>query len=107
MVTSNVLDEIPISLHVKSIRDYCEQQPVRRLSLFGSVLREDFTEASDVDMLVEYLPGERVTLLDMAQQEIDLGKIIGRKVDLRTSHELSRHFRQQVIQSAVPIYEHD
>ena len=107
MTTSNVLDEIPISLPVESIRDYCAQQPVRRLSLFGSALRDDFTEASDLDMLVEYFPGQRVTLLDMAQQEIDLGEIVGRKVDLRTPHELSRHFRQQVIETAVPIYEHD
>lgn len=102
-----MLNQSVIPLPLEAIRDYCERQPVRRLSLFGSVLRDDFTDDSDIDMLVEYIPGAKVTLLDMAQQEIDLGAIIERKVDLRTPNELSRYFRQQVIDTAVPIYELD
>jgi hypothetical protein len=93
---------------LEAIREYCERHPFKRLSLVGSVLRDDFSDESDVDLLVEYVPGARVTLLDMAQQEIDLGgEIIERKVDLHTPNELSRHFRQQVIETAVPIYERD
>lgn len=102
-----MFNQAAISLPLEAIREYCERHPFKRLSLFGSALREDFTDESDVDLLVEYLPGARVTLLDMAQQEIDLGEIIKRKVDLRTPNELSHHFRQQVIEAAVPIYERD
>ncbi len=102
-----MLNQTAIDLPLEAIREYCKRHPFKRLSLFGSVLRTDFTDESDVDLLVEYLPGARVTLLDMAQQEIDLGAIIERKVDLRTPNELSYHFRQQVIETAVPIYERD
>lgn len=63
--------------------------------------------ASDIDLLVEYQPGARVTLLDMAQQEIELSELIGRKVDLRTPNELSLYFRQQVLDEAVTLYERD
>lgn len=98
---------IRIGLPLSAIHAYCERQPIRRLSLFGSALREDFSGESDVDFLVEYLPGVPVTLLDMAQQEIDLGVLIGRKADLRTPAELSGYFRQAVVDSAVVIYERD
>ena len=98
---------LPIDLPVDDLRTFCEQYPVRRLALFGSALRSDFTAASDVDLLVEYESGARVTLLDMAQQEIELSALIGRKVDLRTANELSRYFRQQVLDEAVTLYERD
>ena len=55
-------------------------------------------------MLVEYEPGARVTLIDMAGQEIELTSMIGRKVDLRTPEDLSRHFRAKVVASAVVQY---
>ena len=100
-----MFNQTAILLPLEAIGEYCERHPFKRLSLFGSALRDDFTDESDVDLLVEYLPGARVTLLDMAQQEIDLGEIIERKVDLRTPNELSRHFRQQVMDTALPIYE--
>jgi uncharacterized protein len=96
---------IQIELPIAAIQAYCKKYPIKRLSLFGSVLREDFSQHSDVDMLVEYLPDSSITLFDMAQQEHDLTQIIGRKVDLRTANELSRDFRQQVIDIAVLIYE--
>ena len=98
---------LPIDLPVDDLRTFCERYPVRRLALFGSALRSDFTVASDVDLLVEYESGARVTLLDMAQQEIELSALIGRKVDLRTANELSRYFRQQVLDEAVTLYERD
>ena len=98
---------LPINVPVDDLRRFCEQFPVRRLALFGSVLRSDFTAASDVDLLVEYQSGARITLLDMAQQEIELSALIGRKVDLRTPNELSRYFRQQVLDEAVTLYERD
>lgn len=94
-----------IALPIDAIRAYCAGQPIHRLAVFGSVLRADFSPDSDVDLLVEYVPGVPVTYLDMAGQEIDLGEIVGRKIDLRTPAELSPYFRQQVIESAQVIYE--
>jgi predicted nucleotidyltransferase len=73
---------------------------IRRLSLFGSVLREDFGPDSDVDVLVEFEPRQTIGLLRLAGMEIELSGILKRKVDLRTPAELSRYFRQQVLDSA-------
>lgn len=55
-----------IAMPAEAIADFCRRHQILRLSLFGSVLREDFTPASDVDFLVEFLPGTRVTYLDLA-----------------------------------------
>jgi len=107
--------ETRIPLPAEAIRDYCRRQtirdsccrqPIRRLSVFGSVLRDDFSAESDIDLLVEYVPGVPVTLIDMAQQEIDLGAIIGHRVDVRTTADLSPYFRRAVIDVARLIYEH-
>jgi uncharacterized protein len=79
---------------------FCRAHGVCRLSLFGSVLREDFSPDSDVDILVEFTPGAEVSLLDMARMEQELGAMLGRKVDLRTPRELSRYFRDDVMRAA-------
>ena len=76
------------------------------MSLFGSVLREDFTDQSDVDVLVEFLPGKTpgLAIVRMADKLSDL---FGRTVDLRTPRDLSRYFRDQVLEEAMLIYEHE
>ena len=84
-----------ISIDRKALAAFCRQHLVRKLSLFGSVLREDFRQDS-----VEFEPGARVGLFEMAAMERELGGIVGRKVDLRTPAELSRYFRDEVIASA-------
>lgn len=94
-----------VALPVEEIRAYCEAQPIERLSLFGSALRGELRDESDIDLLVEYRPGATVTLLTLARHEIDLGELIGRKVDLRMEGELGKAFRQQAIDSARLIYE--
>jgi len=96
---------IVIDLPVTAIREYCERQPIKRLSIFGSFLRGDRRTDSDVDLLVEYMPGAPVGLLTMAGQEISFSEIVGKRVDLRTAEDLSRYFRQEVVDSAVLIYE--
>ena len=73
---------------------------VRRLSLFGSVLREDFSPESDVDILVEFEPGTRMGLIRLSGLEIELGKIVGRKVDLNTAGFLSKYYRDQILSEA-------
>lgn len=95
---------VQINIPYEAIADFCQRHRIKRMMLFGSVLREDFGPDSDVDVLVEYEAGAVVTLLDMAAQELELGKLLGRKVDLRTPEDLSRYFRQQVMQRAALIY---
>ncbi len=63
---------------------------IRKLSLFGSVLTPRFRSDSDVDVLVEFEPGAAVSYFDLAAMELELGRVIGRKVDVRTPEELSR-----------------
>lgn len=82
------------------VAEFCEKHHIRRLSIFGSALLDDFTTASDVDVLVEFDPLHIPGLIRLAGMEIELSEIIGRKVDLRTAQDLSRHFRQEVVESA-------
>ena len=82
------------------IAEYCKRNRVRRLSLFGSVLREDFGPDSDVDVLVEFLPGTRIGLIRLSGLEIELSNIIGRKVDLNTPGFLSKYYRDQILTEA-------
>ena len=84
---------------------FCRQHHIRRLSLFGSVLREDFTDQSDVDVLVEFEPGHRVGLIRLAGIEEDLSQLLGRKVDLNTPGFLSPYFRDQVLSEAEVQYD--
>ncbi|MBW1752293.1 MAG: nucleotidyltransferase family protein [Deltaproteobacteria bacterium] len=82
------------------IEEYCKRNQVRRLSLFGSVLREDFGPDSDVDVLVEFEPGTRIGLIRLSGLEIELGNIVGRKVDLNTPGFLSKYYRDQILTEA-------
>jgi predicted nucleotidyltransferase len=82
------------------ISDFCRQNRIKRLALFGSVLRDDFRPDSDVDVLVEFEPDARVGLLGLARMEIELSDLLGRKVDLNTPGFLSDHFRQEVLAEA-------
>ena len=94
------MDQTKISIPKDKISEFCQRNQVRRLSLFGSVLRDDFGPYSDVDVLVEFEPGTRVGLIRFSGLEIELGKIIGRKVDLNTPGFLSKYYRDQIIAEA-------
>ena len=89
-----------IALPKDQIAEFCKKHHIRRLSIFGSALRDDFTTESDVDVLVEFDPLHIPGLIRLAGMEIELSEIIGRKMDLRTAQELSRYFRQEVVESA-------
>jgi predicted nucleotidyltransferase len=83
------------------LADFCERHHVRKLSLFGSVLKGTARADSDVDLLVEFLPDARPSLLTLAAMEDELSQLIGgRKIDLRTPAELSRYFRDEVLDMA-------
>lgn len=94
-----------IDLPEAKLAEFCRRNRIRRLSLFGSVLRDDFNERSDVDVLVEFEPEARVGLLRLAGMELELGEMIGRKVDLNTKGFLSRDFRDRVLAEAEVRYD--
>lgn len=84
---------------------FCQRHPIKKMSLFGSILRDDFGPESDIDILVEFESDARITFFDMVTLETELTEIMGRQVDLRTPQELSRYFRQQVLDRAEVLYE--
>ncbi|MBI5876548.1 MAG: nucleotidyltransferase domain-containing protein [Chloroflexi bacterium] len=94
-------------IHVdeRSLAAYCRAHHIRRLSLFGSVLRADFRADSDVDVLVEFEPEHVPGLFGIARMERELAELFGgRKVDLRTAEDLSRYFRASVLAEAEGLY---
>lgn len=88
-----------IDIPEKTIEEFCRRHSIRRLALFGSVLGDDFTSDSDVDVLVEFEPGTRMGLKFFALQE-ELSQMLGRKVDLNTPGFLSKYFRDSVMKEA-------
>ena len=86
------------------IADFCRRHRVRKLALFGSVLRDDFSPSSDIDVLVEFEPGTRMGLRFFTLQE-ELSRILRRRVDLNTEGFLSRYFRDDVLAEAETIYD--
>jgi uncharacterized protein len=89
----------------RGIADFCRRHFIRRLALFGSVLREDFRPQSDVDVLVEFEAGRTVGLIRLAGIERELSGILGRQTDLRTPADLSHYFRDDVLRTAEVLYE--
>lgn len=92
-----------IDIPLERISQFCRRHHIRRLSLFGSVLREDFTAQSDVDVLVEFQSGHTPGLTFFRMQE-ELSELLGRKVDLNTPGFLNRHFREEVLREAKVLY---
>ena len=90
------------------LASFCEERGIRRLSVFGSALREDFGPESDIDVLVEFEPDRIPGLVAFAGMELDLSKMFGRDVDLVTYAEVedSRNYirRKSVIESAMVVY---
>ncbi|NOT00150.1 MAG: nucleotidyltransferase family protein [Phycisphaerales bacterium] len=86
-----------------TIAEFCRRNHLRRLALFGSILREDFGPHSDIDVLVEFEPGRTPGLAFFGMQD-ELSEILGRQVDLHTPGFLSRYFRDDVLSEAVDQY---
>jgi predicted nucleotidyltransferase len=78
---------------------FCRRNHIRRLALFGSVLREDFGPDSDVDVLVEFEPGH-VPGLAFFRLERELSDLLDQRVELHTPQFLSPHFRDRVLAEA-------
>lgn len=99
------MSQAHIDVPKERIAEFCRRNHIRRLALFGSVLRDDFGPDSDVDVLVEFEPGAHVGLMRLAGMEIELGDLLGHKVDLNTPGFLSRYFRDQVLAEAEVQYD--
>ena len=93
-----------IEIPKEQLADFCRRRCVRKLSLFGSVLRDDFGPDSDVDVLVEFEPVAVVGYFELAEMEAELSELLGQKADIRTPAELSRYFRQEVLAAAETQY---
>jgi uncharacterized protein len=89
------------SIPAASLRAFCERHAIRRLGFFGSVVRDEATPESDLDVLVEFEPGKTPGFFGFAAIQLELGGLLGRSIDLRTAHDLSPHFREEVLRSAV------
>lgn len=87
-----------------TIAQFCRERGIRRLSIFGSALREDFRPESDLDILIEFQPGVRVGLRFFTMER-ELSQLLGRKVDLNTPGFLSKYFRDEVLREAKAIYD--
>jgi len=93
-----------IDIPKEKLAEFCRRNRIRRLSLFGSVLREDFGPQSDVDVLVEFEPETRVGLRFFTMEQ-ELSTLLGRKVDLNTPGFLSKYFRDEVLAEAEVQYD--
>ena len=92
-----------IEISRERIETFCRANGIRRLALFGSILRDDFRPESDIDVLVEFQPGMRVGLAFIRMQD-ELSAILGHKVDLNTPGSLSKYFRAEVLDEAETLY---
>ena len=96
---------VRIPLDQSKIAEFCRERHIRRLSLFGSVLGDDFGPDSDVDVLVEFDPSARVGFFELYDMEQELSGLLGgHKVEMNTPKSLSKYFRDQVLQEAEEHY---
>ena len=92
--------DLPIDIDRGAIAEFCRTHHIAKLALFGSVLTGRFGPDSDVDVLVEFDPEHIPGFFALAGMELELSDMLGRKVDMRTPQDLSRHFRDEVVRSA-------
>ena len=102
------MSRVRIDIPQERVAEFCRKHRVRKLSLFGSALREDFRPDSDVDVLVSFAEDAHYSLFELAAMEEELASILGRKVDLveREAIEQSENYirRRHILQSEEPLY---
>lgn len=98
------MDEYVFDMPQDKIAEFCRRHGIRRLALFGSVLRDDFNANSDIDVLVEFEPNVAVGL-SFFRIERELSLLLGRKVDLNTPGFLGKYVRDQILEEAEVQYE--
>lgn len=98
------MSRVRIALPRERIEEFCRRNHIRRLALFGSVLRDDFRPESDVDVLVEFEPDHRYTYFTLARVEDDLSALLGRRVDMHVPKMLHPFLRDRVLSQAEEVY---
>lgn len=94
-----------VQRHLSEISQVCQQEGIAFLAVFGSATRHDFTEASDIDLIVQFVPGQRVGLIRFLRIQDRLSKVLeGRGIDMHTLRELHPLIRDKVQQQMVPIF---
>lgn len=95
--------KVKVTIPQERIAEFCRRHHIKKLAIFGSALRADFRDDSDIDVLVEFDPDHIPGLAFFAMQD-ELSEILGRKVDLNTPQCLSKYFREKVMKEAVAHY---
>jgi hypothetical protein len=95
---------VKIKIPTENLDAFCQRYQVRRLSLFGSVLRDDFRTDSDIDILVQFDPDARVSFMTLGKMQRELAKIFQRSVDLIPQDGLKPVIREEVLASAQEVY---
>jgi predicted nucleotidyltransferase len=102
------MGRVRIEIPQDRLAAFCRMHRIRRLSVFGSALREDFRPDSDVDILVSFEEGARHSLFDLVTMQDELQAILGREVDLveREAVEQSEDYirRRHILQNEEPVY---
>ena len=93
-----------IEVSAEKIDQFCRRHHIQKLSLFGSVLRDDFRPDSDVDVLVEFEPETMVGFMALSRMQRELSELLGRRVDLVPRNGLKPVIRDSVLASAVDVY---
>ena len=96
---------VKIVVPKERIDAFCRRSRIHRLAFFGSVLRDDFSRDSDVDVLVEFGSDARVGLIGLAGMEVELSQLLGRRAEIHTVKGLNPHFRDEVLAAAEVQYE--
>ena len=92
---------VKVDMDSGRIAQFCREHHIRRLALFGWVLRDDFSPESDIDVLVDFEKGHVPGLFGLVRLERELSDVFGgRKIDLRTPENISRYFRENVLSEA-------
>ena len=95
---------LKIDINKEKLAEFCRKHHIRKLWLFGSALRDDFRDDSDVDVLIEFEPGSSIGLLGLSEIQWELSELFGLPVDARTLPELSHYFRERIAQEALEFY---
>ena len=98
------MNGIKIDLPQEAIVEICKRYQVRELSVFGSAVRDDFTDQSDIDILVEFQPDAKIGFLAFIGMQMELSELLKRKVDLVSKRGLNPIIRDEVINSSKVLY---
>ena len=104
VLRNGIMGSSRINIPKEKLAEYCKSNHIKKLSLFGSVLRDDFRPESDVDVLVVFEEGHLPDLISFSGMELDFDEIVGHKTHLHTAEDLSKYFREEVLRNAVEQY---